>query len=78
MIEAAASIGCIVSGAYASSYALKNPSIGDDSYSNKCIKYIAFWLSGASAWVTKNGKFADYLNMNQRFGKKGNKRWQYI
>lgn len=42
LIKAAASIGCIVSGAYASSYALKNPSISDDSNSNKCIKYIAF------------------------------------
>lgn len=69
ILESAFSIGSIISGSYAVSYALKNPKSNEDS-NNKCLKYISYGISGASTWAYKNNKIKDFGDWFTKLGKK--------
>ena len=74
------SIGSIISGAYGSSFALKNPGDDDDA---KCAKYIVSGYTGAQAWAAKKGlnklkEFYEWVNDLRKDAMDGNKYTGYL
>lgn len=69
------SVGCIVSGIYGSTFAVKNPSLedfmndDDSTVKNKCYKYLTLGIAGATEWAIKNGKLDDLMKRLEDIGK---------